>query len=203
MTGGSVNVPLVIDGTNKLYNMKKVLFTVIFMMTGTMVIFAQKYMTRTGKVSFDASVPAAPEVKAINNEMANILDAKTGEIVFQVPIKSFKFERALMQEHFNENYMESDKYPKSEFKGNIVNLNEINFTKDGTYTAKVTGKLMIHGVTKEISVQGTATVAGNKVLLKAKFSVKVKDYDITIPSLVTDKLGREATITLESDLTQK
>ncbi len=180
--------------------MKKLLLTVGFLIAGITVVFAQKYMTRTGKISFDASVPSTPEVKAINDEMANILDAKTGAIIFEVPIKSFKFERALMQEHFNENYMESDKYPKSDFRGNITNLGEINFTKDGTYNAKVSGKLTIHGVTNEITVAGTATIEGNRILLKAKFSVKLKDYNISIPSIVSDKLSREATITLESGL---
>ena len=91
-------------------------------------------MTRTGKISFNASAKKSLEkIEAVNNEVANILDSKTGEIVFQLPVKSFKFERELMQEHFNENYMESDKYPKAEFRGNITNAGDINFSKDGTY----------------------------------------------------------------------
>jgi len=78
-------------------------------------------MTRTGKISFNASAPSSPEkIEAINNEVANIIDAKRGEVIFQGPIKSFKFEKELMQEHFNENYMESDKYPRSDFKGTIT-----------------------------------------------------------------------------------
>lgn len=182
--------------------MKKVLLTVSFLVAVN-VAFSQKYMTRTGKISFDASVPAAPAVKAVNNEMANILDAKTGEIIFEVPIKSFKFERALMQEHFNENYMESDKYPKSTFKGNIINAAEVDFTKNGSYNTRVSGKLFIHGITNDISVPGTVMVSDNMVTLKAKFTVKLKDYNISVPSLVTDKLGREATIFVESTLAQK
>jgi YceI-like domain len=165
---------------------------------------AQTYMSRTGRISFNASAPSSPEkIEAINNEVANILDAKTGNIVFQVLVKSFKFERELMQEHFNENYMESDKYPKSEFKGTIGNPGEVNFSKDGTYNTKVSGKLTIHGVTNDVTVPGTITVKGNTVTLKAKFNVKLADYKITVPGVVSDKIGKEAIISIDSDLNKK
>ena len=184
--------------------MKKLLLATCFLMAGSGTLFAQKYMTRTGKISFNATATHSPEkIEAINNEVANILDAKTGDIVFQVLVKSFKFERELMQEHFNENYMESDKYPKAEFKGNITNPGEINYTKDGTYNTKVSGKLTIHGVTNDVTVPGTITVKGSTVSAKAKFSVALKDYKIEVASMVADKLAKEATIVLESDLTQK
>lgn len=183
--------------------MKKVLLSLSFTLAATS-LFAQKYMTRTGKVSFNASAPHSPEkVEAINNEVANVLDGKTGNIVFQVPIKSFKFERSLMQEHFNENYMESDKFPKAEFKGSITNMNEVNCAKDGTYPVKASGKLTIHGETRDVNVPGTATVKGNSVMLAAKFVVKLADYKISVPSVVSDKIGKEATISLDSDLTKK
>jgi hypothetical protein len=184
--------------------MRKVLLTISLIAAGTLAASAQKYMTRTGKISFDASASGSPEkIYAINNEVANILDAQSGEIIFQAPVKSFKFERELMQEHFNENYMESDKYPKAEFKGKITNLNEVTLGKDGTYNAKVAGQLTIHGVTNNVNVPGTITVKGGAVTVKAKFAVKLHDYKIEIPSLVSDKVGKEANITLESDLTQK
>jgi len=173
-------------------------------MTGATIMFAQTYMTRTGKISFNASAQGSPEkIEAVNNEVANILDSKTGDLRFQALIKSFKFERELMQEHFNENYMESDKYPKAEFKGTVINLNEVNFAKDGTYTAKVSGALTIHGVTSNVTVAGTITVKGNTAMLNAKFSVKLKDYKIEIPSVVADKVGKEAAINIETELTKK
>ena len=184
--------------------MKKILLTSCFMLAGFTSLFAQKYMTRTGKISFNDTAPNSPEkIEAVNNEVANILDAKTGDIVFQVLVKSFKFERELMKEHFNENYMESDKFPKSEFKGSITNISEVNFTKDGTYNVKVSGKLSIHGVTKDVNVPGTLSVSGKNVNAKAKFVVVLKDYGIAIPSLVADKMSKEATISLESVLAQK
>jgi len=167
-------------------------------------VFAQTFMTRTGKISFNATTPGSPEkIEGVNNEVANIIDAKTGNIVFQLPVKSFKFERELMQEHFNENYMESDKYPRAEFKGAITNMNEVNFAKDGTYNAKVTGNLNIHGVTKEITVPGTITVKGNTIKAATKFTIKLQDYNITIPGVVADKIAKEAVIRLESDLVKK
>jgi len=184
--------------------MKKLLLTLVCAIGLSTSLFAQTYMTRTGKISFNATAAHSPEkIEAINNEVANIVDGKTGNIVFQVPVKSFKFERELMQEHFNENYMESDKYPKAEFKGAISNLSAVTFTKDGTYNVSVAGKLTMHGVTNEVNVPGTITVKGNKITLKAKFATKLADYKIAVPSVVADKIGKEAIIILESDLTQK
>ena len=182
--------------------MKKTILTATCLAMIITVSFAQTFMTRTGKISFSAT--GSPEkIEAINNEVANILDAKTGSIIFQVPVKSFKFERELMQEHFNENYMESDKYPKSEFRGTITNLAAVSFTKDGTYNLTVTGNLTVHGVTKEINVPGTISVKGTAIKVAAKFSVKLLDYNIAIPSVVADKIGKEAKINLESDMIQK
>jgi len=184
--------------------MKKIILTLSLLIISASAVLAQKYLTRTGKISFNATSKSSPEkIEAVNNEVANILDAKTGDIVFQVLIKSFKFERELMQEHFNENYMESDKFPKSDFKGTITNLGEINFSKDGSYAAKVTGKLTIHGVTNEVSIPGTVIVKGNTITLKTKFTVALKEYKIDIPSIVADKVAKDATIELESTFVQK
>ena len=184
--------------------MKQLLLTVCFLTIGTTAIFAQKYMTRTGKISFSATSPGSIEkIEGINNEVATILDAKSGALRFQVPIKSFKFQRELMQEHFNEDYMESDKYPKSDFAGTITNLNDINFTKDGTYNAQVSGKLTIHNVTHDVNVPGAITVKGNTVMLKAKFTITLHDYNVEVAAAVADKVSKEAKLTIEGELTQK
>lgn len=166
--------------------------------------FAQKYMTRTGKISFNATSPKSPEkIEAVNNEVATILDTKTGDFVFQAPIKSFKFERDLMQQHFNENYMESDKYPKAQFKGKIANLSEVNMAKDGTYKASVTGELTIHGVTKTVTVPGTVTVKGSGATASAKFTIHLADYKVEVPSVVSDKVAKDAVIVVDAAMTQK
>ncbi|RYZ52205.1 MAG: YceI family protein, partial [Sphingobacteriales bacterium] len=112
--------------------MKKLIIAMLMMCGMTMTATAQKYITRTGKVTFYSTTPVE-NIEAFNNDVSSVVDARTGDILFIVPIKSFKFEKALMQEHFNENYMESDKFPKADFKGRIMNLKDVNFTKDGVY----------------------------------------------------------------------
>lgn len=184
--------------------MKKILLGLLVLSANANQTFAQAYMTRTGKVTFDATSKSSPEkIEAKNNEVASILDSKTGDLRFQVPIKSFKFEKQLMEEHFNENYMESDKFPKSEFKGKVTSQGTIDYAKNGTYSVSVTGALTVHGVTNTITVPGTLVVRGSNIDLRAKFSVKLADYKISIPSVVADKIDKEATIMLESSLLKK
>jgi polyisoprenoid-binding protein YceI len=161
--------------------------------------FAQKYMTRTGKVSFFSGTPIE-NIEAFNNESAAVLDSKTGDVVFQVPVKSFKFENQNMKDHFNENYMESDKFPKAEYKGKLTNPDAVNFSKDGSYNVTTKGKLTIHGVTKEVSLPGTITVKGTEATLNTKFKVKTEDYGIKIPSMVVTKIAKEIEITVNSIL---
>jgi hypothetical protein len=153
-------------------------------------------MTKTGKISF-YSRSKVEKVEADNNEVSSILNTQTGELVFAVLLKSFHFERALMEEHFNENYVESSKYPKSTFKGKITNLAAVNFTKDGAYPVTVNGELTMHGVTKTVSSNGSVTVKAGKIAAFSKFSIKLKDYNITIPSLVGDKISEDIDLTVD------
>lgn len=178
--------------------MKKSIITIALLLIGN-AVFAQKYMTRTGKISFFSGTPLE-NIEAFNNEVASVLDSKTGSMVFAVPIKSFKFEKALMQEHFNENYMESDKFPKAEYKGSITDVSKVNFAKDGTYNVSSTGKLTMHGVTKDVVIPGTVTVKGSEATLNSKFKVKPDDYGIKIPSMVVTKIAKEIEVTVNSIL---
>jgi hypothetical protein len=114
---------------------------------------AQKLITKTGHIWFYSKTPLE-EVEAHNRQAVSTLDPATGEMVFMLLVKSFEFKRALMQEHFNENYMESEKYPKASFKGKITNLDKINFKKDGVYNAEVSGDMTIHNATKPLSAKG-------------------------------------------------
>lgn len=180
--------------------MKYILLAVIILAGHN--LYAQKYISRTGKVVF-FSATQLENIEAFNNEVGTILDAASGDVVIQVPIRSFKFEKALMQEHFNENYMESSKYPKAEFKGKIANLSAVNFAKDGTYNVQVPGKMTMHGVTKDISVPGTITVKGNSVTSAAKFKVKTADYNIEIPKLVEGKIAKEVEVSLNAIMEKK
>ncbi len=164
--------------------------------------FAQKYATRMGKVSFFSTTPIE-NIEAFNNEAAAAVDAQTGSVLFIIPIKSFKFEKALMQEHFNEDYMESNKYPKAQFKGNISNLKEINFTKDGSYPAQVKGLMTMHGIEKQITVPGKIIIKGNSATLHSIFKVALADYNIKIPSIAKGKIAETIEITVNSILDKK
>ena len=161
--------------------------------------FAQKFITRTGKVSFFSST-AVENIEAINNEAQAAIDAATGNVVFQIPVKSFHFENALMQEHFNENYMESDKFPMATFKGKITNP---GFGKDGTYNVTAAGQLTIHGITHDVSTPGTITIKGGEVTAMSKFKVKTADYGIKIPGIAAGKVAESIEITINSILAAK
>jgi hypothetical protein len=180
--------------------MKKILLSIAFC-TLIAPAFAQKYMTRTGKVTF-FSTTRVENIEAINNDAASVLDGKSGDIMFQVPIKSFRFEKQLMQEHFNENYMESNKFPKAEFRGKITDMSGVNIAKDGTYNVKASGKLTMHGVTQDVVAPGTITVKGSSVILNSKFNVKPADYGIKIPGVVAEKIAQRIEVTVNSILSQ-
>lgn len=158
---------------------------------------AQKYMTRMGKVTFFSATPVE-NIEAINNEAAAVLDAATGELVYQVPIKSFRFEKQLMEEHFNENYMESSRFPKAVFKGRLEEPSRVNFKADGTYPVNAKGELTIHGVTHIITVPGSITVKNGQVTAASRFKVKTADYDIKIPAATAGKIAGSIEITVNS-----
>jgi hypothetical protein len=175
--------------------MKKLLFIVLaiglFQFT-----FAQKFISKTGHIWIYSYTPVE-EIEAHNHQVVSILDPASGDLQYSLLVKSFEFKVALMQEHFNENYMESDKIPKSSFKGKITNLNKIDLKKDGTYPAEVSGDLTIHGVTKPVTTTGTIEVKGQTITAKAKFTVSPKDYDIVIPSLVENHIAKTIDVNVD------
>lgn len=170
-----------------------VLISAILLSTG---VFSQKFVTKTGHVRFYSKSPLE-DIEAHNRQVNAALDATTGDFVFKVLIKSFEFEKALMQEHFNENYMESAKFPNSMFKGKVTNIKDLNTAKNGDYNARVEGELTIHGITKPVSTTGTFTVADGKVQGKSKFMVKLADYDIKIPKAVVNNISENIEITVD------
>ena len=174
--------------------MKKILFSLLFL--ASVNSQAQRFMTKTGRVDFSAT-GAIEKIEGVNKSTACLLDSKTGAMDFIVQIKSFVFEKQLMQEHFNENYMESDKFPKASFKGTIQNPASVNFSKDGEYKVDVGGKMNIHGATKDVKASGKLIVKGGKVELKASFSVILADYNIAIPGAVKDKISKDARINVD------
>ena len=147
-----------------------------------------RYFTKTGIISFSAGTPVE-DVDAINKSVTSVFDLTTGQIEFGVLIKGFEFKRGLMQEHFNENYMESEKYPKSTFKGKFEDVSKINFKKDGSYSTLVKGTLEIHHVKKEVEVPGIIKVENGVISSEATFTVLLEDYQIKIPGAVKDKIS--------------
>jgi hypothetical protein len=160
-----------------------------------------KFFTKSGKIKFDATEKNSPEnIDAINNSVTCVLDTKTGNFQFAVLMKGFEFDRALMMEHFNENYMESDKFPKAEFRGQIVNNSPANYQKNGTYDVVVKGKMTMHGETKEIETKGKIIVQNGSLNAVADFQVALADYKIAIPTLVADKVAKIAAVKVDCNL---
>ncbi len=171
---------------------------VIVLVMSAQLAFGQKYFSKTGKISFRSDTPME-KIEAQNTTASTVLDATSGNIEWAVLVQGFKFEKALMQEHFNENYMESTTYPKAKFKGKIDNLSAVNFAKDGDYNVNVSGQMEIHGVTKPVTSTGVITVKGANISAKSKFSIAVADYGIEIPKVVAENIAKNVEINVQSE----
>lgn len=155
--------------------------------------FSQKYIAEKSTVIFfsDATIE---DITAKNTKANSIFIVETGEIAFSIPIKEFKFAKSLMQEHFNEKYMDTEKFPKSTFQGTITGYQA---SANGTQPGKAIGKLTIHGVTKDIEVTGTVEFANNQVIIKSKFMVKLEEYDITRPQLLWQNIAEQVEVSID------
>lgn len=179
--------------------MKKTILIAIVLLSQTIV--AQKYFTRTGETNFKASVEAFEPVEATNKSTTVILKTGTGDIASQLFLTAFKFKVALMQEHFNENYMDSDKYPKATFRGKLE-----GFSMDGLSSGKefpLKGTLTVRGQKKEIDTKAMVTQKGDKLHLTTKFAVQPQDFGIDIPSVVRKKIAEKINITVNYELSEK
>lgn len=161
-------------------------------------VFAQKYIARNGHIWFYSQAPME-NIEAHNYQATSILDSKTGEMAFSLMIVGFQFEKALMQEHFNEKYLHSEKFPKASFKGKILNLDEIDLSENGKYDVKINGDINIHGVTKNIQAEGTLEVQNGKILAKSKFPISVEEFNIEIPDLVKDNIAKVVDVTVDME----
>lgn len=167
----------------------------ISLMVSTAVL-AQNFVTKTGHIKFYSETPIET-IEAHNHAVNAALNRESGDFVFKVLIKSFEFEKALMQEHFNENYMESDKFPNAMFRGKVTNASEIDFTKNGTYDAMVKGDLTIHGETKEVEEKGSFTVENGKIHGQSVFNVLLEDYKIKVPGAVKKQISESIEVTVD------
>jgi len=171
--------------------MKKIIYLIVFISIN--VCAQSKYLTKTGQVSFEASVPSVEEVKADNKSVTAILNIDNGEFAALVFVKGFRFKNALMEEHFNENYAESDTYPKAIFKGKILDLKYDDIETKATY--KVQGELTFHGEVKELK-DITFHILKDKdnIVISGEFEVSPSDFDIKIPKIVSNKIAETVKI---------
>ncbi len=172
------------------------LLLITFMVSG---VQAQKYITKTGHIRFFSTTPME-DIEAHNRQVNAALDAQTGELVFKAMMKSFQFEKALMQEHFNENYVESDKFPNSTFKGKIVNIKDVDFARDGKYEVTIEGDLTIKDATNKIKEKGTLEINGNKVIGLSTFNILIADYNIKIPAAVANNIAKSIRIDVDVNM---
>ena len=176
----------------------KTLLTLLLFTMPAKILIAQIYTTKTATVSFHSHT-WLEDVDAVNKNSGAVIDIVKKNIAFSMLLKEFVFQKKLMQEHFNENYVESDKYPKSTFSGSYTGNVDIN--KNGIYPINVQGKLTLHGVTKDINVPATLTVNNGMLTGMSTFKLNPKDFNISIPFIVRDKIEKENTVKIKADWT--
>jgi polyisoprenoid-binding protein YceI len=161
-------------------------FFITFFMLFSFNANAQRYVDKSGETSF-FSATAVEDIQAMNKKTTVLLDATTNTIAVKMQITEFEFPNKLMQEHFNENYLESEKFPTCIFSGKINET--IDYTKNGTYTISATGKFIVHGVVQERTLKGKLRVEGTKLFLTTTFDIKLADHKIDVPSVVIAKVS--------------
>jgi hypothetical protein len=172
---------------------------IVLMMSALIQVQAQKYITKNALIHFFSETPAE-KIEANNNQVNCALDSKTGDFIFKVLMQSFQFERALMQEHFNENYVESHLYPNSTFIGKVGGIENIDLSKNGTHEVTVTGTLTMHGVSKAVTEKGTLEVIDGKIKAKSVFNIVIADYNIKVPSAVMGKIADKMEVRVDATL---
>jgi hypothetical protein len=180
--------------------MKKIILLIFILLVN--LTFAQRLLTRSGEIKFDASMPNLVEIVGKSNTVSAILDLATGQFATSVIIKSIRFKVPLMEEHFNENYMESSKYANSTFKGKIAGFDAKKLTAT-KIAYDVEGDLTIHGVTKKVKTKIFLTSNGSKLGATGNFFVHAQDYGIEIPSLVKEKFAEQIKVSFSFDLDSK
>ncbi len=162
-------------------------------------IAQERYLTKTGYIWFSSETPVE-KIEAHNRTVNCALDIVTGDVAIRVLIRSFEFEKALMQEHFNENYMESHKYPTSAFQGKVIDISTLDMNKEGVYKFATEGNLTIHGVTRKVKEAATIEVKSGRIIIKSTFVVALADYDIRIPRVMLRNIAENITVNVEMTL---
>ena len=179
-------------------NMKNIIL-ISFLLSS---IFAKDlYITRSGNIDFFSSTPIE-DIKAINNQVSSVLDKDNGQFAFQVPIKAFTFKNALMQEHFNESYLESDVYPKAIFKGKVLDWGNIELSKDSS-DIFIEGDLTMHGVTNQIKQSGKIWISSDLINGQCFFDIKLVDYKVKVPKIVRENIAEIIRVNVKVTLSKK
>ncbi len=174
--------------------MRKHLFILTLLSSISLLGFSQDVQTsKSINVNF-FSEAALENIAAVTKNGTSVITTTKNEFYFLVPIKSFEFKSSLMQEHFNENYMESDKFPDAKFAGKVNEA--IDWKKDGVYNVTVTGKLTVHGEAKDRTVNGVITIKNGIISIQSKFNIACKDHGIKIPSMMTEKIAEVVEVTV-------
>ena len=181
--------------------MKNIKFNVLIIFLICPIFAKDIYFTRSGTISFYSSA-LIEDIEAVNKQVTCVLDMGTGEVAFRVPIPGFTFKNGLMQEHFNENYLESEKYPHASFKGNINAWDSINLSNEPREVTLM-GMMMIHGVNLEIKEEGEIKKIDGLIRGSAKFNIIVADYGVEIPKIVRDNIAKIVDITVNLNLKKK
>ncbi len=169
--------------------MKNLILYLLVFLPGC-ILAQEKYITKKGTISFEASVPSFEEIKANNSTVTAILNADNGKFAALALMKGFRFKNALMEEHFNENYIESDDYPTATFKGKLVNFDKYDIKNE--YIIK--GTLLLHGESKEIETKAIFNRDGDAISITSTFITKPEEFDIKIPSIVGNKIADEISV---------
>lgn len=170
----------------------------LIMLSVSCFVFSQeKMIAKSGTITFEASVPSFEEVKATNNNVTFVLNPATGEIASLALMKGFRFKIALMEEHFNENFMESDHFPKAIFKGKIEDF-DVNSLTANPKDFIIKGKLELHGIAKDINITAKISKTSLVIKLSSTFSVNASDFNIEIPAVVKNKLTNKVTVKMVS-----
>lgn len=180
--------------------MKKSFYITIFCLLCLQTAYGQLFSTSTGVASFYSKAPLE-DIEATNKSVTAIISTTTNQVAIKVPIRSFKFPNGLMEEHFNENYMDSEKYPSASFSGKINET--IDYTKNGTYKVTVTGKLNVHGVEQDRTLTGTLQVVDNKLVVDAEFVIALADHKIDVPTAVFTKIAEKIQVKVHLDCLPK
>lgn len=181
--------------------MKKIFLLILFISFSLQTNAQDKFYTKSGKIVFESSVPSFEEVKATNNKVTAILKSD-GKIAALALMKGFRFKVALMEEHFNENYMESDTYPKAKFSGSILDFSISNLS-ERSKKYNISGKLTLRGVTKDISISSNIKKVSDIIFIESNFSVTPEDFNIKIPTIVRKKIAKKVDVSLSFELKKK